>query len=120
MKLVNFKIEEEFIEQIEKKVKNNSLNKSEFYRACLERGYQEITGEKPNKDKHLVAFYIDEDIYKRLMQIAKKYKLKFQNTLPSTFDIGFDVLKALKFAGFMHIAKGLIAIEDVVKKFLKK
>jgi len=120
LKLVNFKIEEEFIEQIEKEVKNNSLNKSEFYRACLECGFQEIIGDKPNKDKHLVAFYIEDDIYKKLMQIAKKYKLKFQNTLPNTFNTGFDVLKALNFTGFMHLAKGLVVIDDVVKKFLKK
>lgn len=120
MQLVNFKLEEEFIEQIEEEAKNNSMNKSELYRACLERGFQEVTGKKPNKDRHLVAFYIKDDVYKRLMQIAKKYKLKFQNTLPSTFDTGFDVLKALNFAGFIHLAKGLVAIDDVVKKFLKK
>lgn len=120
MKLVNFKIEEEFIEQIEEEVKNNSLNKSEFYRACMERGFQEITGDKPNKDKHLVAFYIEDHVYKRLMQIAKKYKLKFQNTLPNTFNTGFDVLKALNFAGFIYLAKGLLVIDDVVKKFLEK
>jgi len=120
MKLVNFKVEEEFIKQIEDEVKNNALNKSEFYRACLERGFQEITDIKPNKDKHLVAFYIEDEEYKKLMQIAKKYKVKFQKTFYSTFKTGFDVLKTLNFTGFLHIAKGLIAVDDVVRKFLKK
>lgn len=120
MKLVNFKLEEDFIAQIEEEVKNNSLNKSEFYRACLERGFQEITHNIPKKDKHLIAFYIDDSEYKKLLDISKKYKIQFQKTFYATFGTGFDVLKALNFAGFLHLAKGLITIEDAVKKILKK
>lgn len=120
MKLVNFKLEEDFITQIEEEVKNNSLNKSEFYRACLERGFHEITQNIPKKDKHLIAFYIDDSIYRKLFDISKKHKIQFQKTFPTTFETGFDVLKTLNFAGFLHLAKGLISIEDAFKKILKK
>jgi len=68
----------------------------------LERGFQEIIGDKPNKNNHLIVFYIEDDVYKKLMQIAKKYKLKFQNTLLLTIDTGFGVLKTLNFVRFIH------------------
>lgn len=120
MKLVNFKLEEDFITQIEEEVKNNSLNKSEFYRACLERGFHEITQNIPKKDKHLIAFYIDDSVYKKLFDISKKYKIQFQKTFPTTFETGFDILKTLNFTGFLHLAKGIITAEGIIKKIFGK
>lgn len=120
MKLINFKLEEDLLQKIEEEANSQSINKSEFYRACLERGFDEITQYKHERDQYLVAFYVDAKKYRKLLELVNKYKIKMQKVLPVTFDTGFDVLKALNFAGFLHLAKGLVTIEDAVKKILGK
>ncbi len=120
MKLVNFKIEDDLLQKIEEEANIQAINKSEFYRACLERGFDEITNYKHERDQYLVAFYVDAKKYRKLLELVNKYKIKMQKILPVTFETGFDVYKALDFTGLMKISKGLIAIEDVIKKVLKK
>lgn len=116
MKLINFKIEDNLLQKLEEEANRQSINKSEFYRACLERGFDEITNYKHERDEYLVAFYVDATRYRKLLELVNKYKLKMQKVLPATFEMGFDVFKTLDFSGFMKIAKGLIAIEDIIKK----
>lgn len=120
MKLINFKIEDDLLQKIEDEINSQSINKSEFYRACLERGFDEITNYKHERDEYLVAFYVDVTRYRKLLELVNKYKLKMQKVLPATFEMGFDVFKTLDFSGFIKIAKGLIAVEDVIKKVFKK
>lgn len=104
---------------MEEEAISQAINKSEFYRACLERGFDEITNYKHERDQYLVAFYVDAKKYRKLLELVNKYKIKMQKVLPVTFETGFDVYKALDFTGFMKIAKGLIAVEDVIKKRIK-
>ena len=120
MKLINFKVEDDFFEILEAETKLHAINKSEFYRACLERGFEEITNYKYSKEKHLVAFYVDAKRYQRLVQIVSKYKLKLQKVLPVVFEAGFDFYKTIDFIGFMKVAKGIVVVEDAVKKILGK
>ena len=117
MKLINFKIEDDLLQKIEEEINSQSINKSEFYRASLERGFHESTNYKHERDQYLIAFYVDAKKYRKLLELVSKYKIKMQKVLPVTFETGFDVYKALDFSGFMKIAKGLIVIEDVIKKF---
>lgn len=119
MKLINFKIEDDLLQKIEEEANSQSINKSEFYRACLERGFDEITQYKHERDQYLVAFYVDAKKYRKLLELVNKYKIKMQKVLPVTFETGFDVYKALDFTGFIKISKGLIAIEDIIKKLIK-
>ena len=120
MKLINFKIEDDLLQKLEEEANSQSINKSEFYRACLERGFDEITNYKHERDEYLVAFYVDAPRYRKLLELVNKYKLKMQKILPVTFEMGFDVYKTIDFAGFLNVAKGIIAIEDIIKKIFKK
>jgi len=111
---INFKLDDELIEQIDNEAERVGVNKSEFYRACLESGFDSITEYKSERKQVLVSFYIEEEKYKKLLQIAKKYKLKMQKTYYGVFDVGFDVLQGLKFLGFLKLAKGVLKIEELI------
>ncbi len=116
---INFKLDDELIEEIDTEAKRTGVNKSEFYRACLENGFDSITEYKSERKQILVSFYIEEEMYRRLLQVTKKYKLKMQKTYFSVFEIGFDILMKLKFLGFMKIASGVLKAEELVKKLVK-
>lgn len=117
---INFKLDSELLEKIDEEANRIGTNKSEFYRACLENGFDNITEYKSERKQVLVSFYIEEEMYRKLLQITKKYKLKMQKTYFATFETGFDILQGLKFLGFMKIASGIIKIEDLLKKIKKK
>lgn len=117
---INFKLDDELIKLIDKEAEEQGMNKSEFYRLCIETGFDNITDFKTERKNHLISFYIDEKIYKKLLQITRKHKLKIQNTYYNVFETGFDVINKLEFLGFMKIAKGIITIEDIIKKYYKK
>ena len=117
---INFKLDDELIEEIDAEAKRTGVNKSEFYRVCLENGFDNIIEYKSDRKQVLVSFYIEEEMYKKLLQITKKYKLKMRNTYYRVFETGFNVLLKLNFLGFMKIASGLIKIDDLLKKALKK
>ena len=116
---INFKLDDELLEKIDEEANRTGANKSEFYRACLENGFDNITEYKTERKQVLVSFYIEEDMYKKLLQITKKYKLKMQKTYYVVFETGFDILMGLKFLGFMKIASGVLKIEELLKKNLK-
>lgn len=113
---VNFKLDDELLEKIDEEANRTGTNKSEFYRACLESGFDNITEYKSERKQTLVSFYIEEEMYRKLLQINKKYKLKMQKTYFAVFEIGFDILKGLKFLGFMKLASGVLKIEELIKK----
>lgn len=117
---INFKLDDELIQEIDKEAERTGVNKSEFYRACLENGFDNITEYKSERKQVLVSFYIEEEMYRKLLQITKKYKLKMQKTNYAVFEIGFEVLQGLKFLGFMKIANGVLKIEEIFKKHLTK
>lgn len=117
---INFKLDDELINKIDEEAQRIGLNKSEFYRACLESGFDNITEYKVQRKQVLVSFYIEEDIYKKLLQITNKHKLKMQKTYYAIFKTGFDVLSKLDFLGFMKIASGILKVEELFKKQLKK
>lgn len=117
---INFKLDDELIEQIDKEAERIGVNKSEFYRACLENGFDNITEYKSERKQVLVSFYIEEEMYKKLLQITKKYKLKMQKTYFTVFETGFDILNVINFIGFMKVAQGIIKIEEIIKKTLIK
>ncbi|MFA5461579.1 MAG: hypothetical protein WC274_05830 [Sulfurimonas sp.] len=117
---INFKLDDELINKIDEEAQRIGANKSEFYRACLENGFDNITEYKIQRKQVLVSFYIEEDIYKKLLQITNKHKLKMQKTYYSVFETGFDVLSKLNFLGFMKIASGILKVEELFKKQLKK
>lgn len=113
---VNFKLDDELLKRIDEESIRIGTNKSEFYRACLESGFDNITEYKSERKQVLVSFYIEEDMYKKLLQITKKYKLKMHKTYFEVFKTGFEVLQGLKFLGFMKLAKGFLNIEELIKK----
>ncbi|MDO9182784.1 MAG: ribbon-helix-helix domain-containing protein [Bacteriovorax sp.] len=116
---INFKLDDELIKKINEEAERTGVNKSEFYRACLENGFDNITEYKSERKQVLVSFYIEEEMYKKLLQITKKYKLKMQKTYFTVFETGFDVLLGLKFLGFMKIVSGILKVEELLKKFIK-
>lgn len=117
---INFKLDDELINKIDEEAQRIGANKSELYRACLENGFDNITEYKVQRKQVLVSFYIEENIYKKLLQITNKHKLKMQKTYYSVFETGFDVLSKLNFLGFMKIASGILKVEELFKKQLKK
>lgn len=117
---INFKLDDELIQEIDKEAERTGVNKSEFYRACLESGFDNITEYKSDRKQVFVSFYIEEEMYRKLLQISKKYKLKMQKTYFGVFDTGFDVLMKLNFLGFFKVANGVIKIEELVKKIFKE
>lgn len=117
---INFKLDDELIKKIDEEAERIGVNKSEFYRACLENGFDNITEYKSERKQVLVSFYIEEEMYKKLLQITKKYKLKMQKTYFTVFDTGFDIFMKLNFLGFMKIASGLLKVENLLKKAFKE
>ena len=117
---INFKIDDELIQEIDKEAERSGVNKSEFYRACLENGFDNITEYKIERKQVLVSFYIEEEMYRKLLQITKKYKLKMQKTYFVVFETGFDILMKLNFLGFMKIASGILKVESILKKTFKE
>lgn len=113
---INFKLDDELINEIDNEAERVGINKSEFYRACLENGFDNITEYKSERKHVLVSFYIEEEMYKKLLQITKKYKLKMQKTYFTVFETGFDIFMKLNFLGFMKIASGILKIDEIVKK----
>jgi len=118
MKHINFKLDNELLEKIDDEANRTGTSKSEFYRACLENGFDNITEYKSERKQVLVSFYIEEEMYKKLLQITKKYKLKMHKTYFEVFKTGYDILLGLKFLGFIKLAKGIITIEELFKKGL--
>lgn len=117
---INFKLDDELIEKIDKEAERTGVNKSEFYRACLENGFDNITEYKTERKQVLVSFYIEEKMYRKLLQITKKYKLKMQKTYFVVFETGFEILLGLKFLGFFKIASGILKVENILKKTFKE
>lgn len=117
---INFKLDDELIKKIDEEAERTGVNKSEFYRACLENGFDNITEYKSERKQVLVSFYIEEEMYKKLLQITKKYKLKMQKTYFTVFETGFDILLGLNFLGFIKIVSGVLKVEDIFKKLLNK
>lgn len=117
---INFKLDDELIKEIDKEAERTGVNKSEFYRACLENGFDNITEYKSERKQVLVSFYIEEEMYRKLLQITKKYKLKMQKTYFAVFEIGFDILKGFNFLGFMKLVSGIVKVEDLFKKAFKE
>lgn len=117
---INFKLDNELIKKIDEEAERTGVNKSEFYRACLESGFDNITEYKSERKQVLVSFYIEEEMYKKLLQITKKYKLKMQKTYFTVFETGFDIFMKLNFLGFMKIASGVFKAEELFQKLLKK
>jgi metal-responsive CopG/Arc/MetJ family transcriptional regulator len=117
---INFKLDDELIEKIDEEANRIGVNKSEFYRVCIENGFNEITQYKRDRKQVLVSFYIEQEMYRKLLQITKKYKLKIYTTYYRVFETGFNVLMKLNFLGFMKIASGIIKVEDVIKKLFKE
>lgn len=113
---LNFKLDDELLEKIDEEANRIGTNKSEFYRACLENGFDSITEYKSERKQVLVSFYINKEMYRKLLQIAKKYKLKMNKTYFSVFETGFDILMGLKFLGFLKIANGVLKVEELIKK----
>lgn len=115
---INFKLDDELIKEIDKEAERTGVNKSEFYRACLENGFDNITEYKSERKQVLVSFYIEEEMYRKLLQITKKYKLKMQKTYFVVFEAGYDILLGLNFLGFVKIASGVLKIEKLLKRIL--
>lgn len=116
---INFKLDDELLEKIDEEAKRTGVSKSEFYRACLENGFDNITEYKTERKQVLVSFYVKEEMYRKLLQITKKYKLKMQKTYFVIFETGFDILLGLNFLGFMKITSGVLKIEELLKKSKK-
>lgn len=117
---INFKLDDELLEKIDEEANRTGANKSEFYRACLENGFDNITEYKSERKQVLVSFYIEEEMYRKLLQITKKYKIKMQKSYFTVFETGFDILLGLKFLGFMKIASGVLKVEELIKNTFKK
>lgn len=117
---INFKLDDELIKEIDEEAERTGVNKSEFYRACLENGFDNITEYKSERKQVLVSFYIEEEMYRKLLQITRKYKLKMQKTYLVIFETGFDILLGLNFLGFMKITSGVLKIEELLKKKAKR
>lgn len=113
---INFKIPDELIEEIDEEIKKTGISKSDFYRACLENGFDNLTEYRTERKNILISFYIEQEKYRKLLQINKKYKLKMQKTYVTVFETGFDILMGLKFLGFLKIANGILKVEEVFKK----
>lgn len=116
---INFKLNDELIKEIDNEAERTGVNKSEFYRACLENGFDNIIENKSERRQVLVSFYIEKEMYRKLLQVTKKYKMKMGNTYYRVFEIGYDVLMKLDFLGFMKIAKGVLKAEELFKKNFK-
>jgi hypothetical protein len=117
---INFKLDDELIEKIDEEANRTGVNKSELYRICIENGFDGMTEYRTERKQVLVSFYIDEEMYKKLLQITKKYKLKMHKTYFVVFETGFDILMKLNFLGFLKIANGILKIEELLKKVLNK
>lgn len=117
---INFKLDDELISLLDEEAEIQGMNKSEFYRLCLETGFDTITDFKTERTNRLIGFYINEKIYKKLLQITRKHKLKIQNTYYNVFETGFDVINKLEFLGFMKIAKGIITVDEIISKYLNR
>ena len=115
---INFKLDDELLEKIDEEANKTGTNKSEFYRACFENGFDNITEYKSERKQVLVSFYIEEEMYRKLLQITKKYKFKMHKTYFEVFKTGYEILLGLKFLGFIKLAKGIITIEELFKKTL--
>lgn len=117
---INFKLDDELTQEIDREAERVGVNKSEFYRACLESGFDRLTEYKTERKQVLVSFYIEEEMHRKLLQVTKKYKLKMQKTYFAVFEIGFDIPKGLNFLGFIKIANGILKVENILRKTFKE
>ena len=117
---INFKLDDEILEKIDAEAERTGVNKSEFYRACLENGFDQITEFKSERKQILVSFYIENEEHKKLLTLAKKYKLNMYKVYNAVFQTGFDVLNSLNFLGFMRLAQGILKVDDLITKIIKK
>jgi len=120
MKHINFKADDELINQLDTFAYANNLQRSELYRKCLEIGFESLEKNFLTKNKKLIFIYIDQKKYMKILKITKKHKLSIEHTCNEIFNTGFDVLEKLDFIGFMKLAKGVYAFEDLIKKIIKK
>lgn len=112
---ITFKEYEGLKETLERYALSNGIDKAEFYRMCLRKGYEEISKKSiDEKYERLVVVGITQDEYKKIIEL-EKYQPNKTRLYQAIFENGLEVTSMLKETGFLGLVKKGLDVFDFLK-----
>lgn len=112
---ITFREYEGLKETLESYATKHGIEKAEFYRMCLRKGFEEISKQSIDaKYEKLIAVGITADEYRQILEL-RKYQPNEARLYRAIFENGLEVTTMLKDTGFLSLVKKGLDIFDFLK-----
>ncbi len=114
----SFRIQESLKREAEEYADKMGIDRSDFFRMCFKKGFEELSGVSCKGDEVIISFPISKEQELRIKSLLK-YQSNKVKIHQATYQAGMDVYKFLDDTKIMSLTKyGIMPVLDGIKKLI--